>query len=197
VPDSPSFTPTKSSPLQGLPRAVGGIDLVERPFVGKVNLRADPADAAIAEAVQGVLGRALPLEPNTVGATDEYTVFWLGPDEWQIHCREDGQWELADALGRALAGRHAAVVDVSDYYLVMRLSGDKAREVLEKAVPLDLHPRAFPGGRCAQTRLAHATVLLHKLAEDCIDLQVRWSFAEYVWSYIVDGTREYRGSRNR
>jgi len=195
VPDSPSFKAVKNSPLQGMPRPAGGIELVERPFLGKVNLRADASDEAIARAAQGVLGAALPVEPNTVAVTDDYTVFWLGPDEWQIHCPEDGQGALAGALEQALAGCHAAVVDVSDYYVVMRLSGERATEVLGKTVPLDLHPRAFSPGRCAQTRFAHATVLLHKLAEDCVDLQVRWSFAEHVWLYIVDGTREYRAAR--
>lgn len=196
MPDSRSFTPRKNSPLEGLPRAAAGIELAERPFVGKVNLRADAGEQAIAEAVHGVLGCPLPVEPNTVAVTDDYTVFWLGPDEWQIHCREDRQLEVCGALEQALAGRHAAVVDVSDYYLVLRLSGDKTTEVLSKAVPLDIHPRAFPPGRCAQTRFAHATVLLHKVAEDTVDLQVRWSFAEYVWTYILDGTREYRVDRD-
>lgn len=194
MPDSANFTPVKNSPLEGSPRAAGGIELVERPFIGKVNLRVDAGDAAAA--VRSVLGCDLPVDPNTVTATDEHTVFWLGPDEWQIHCAENGQAELAESLQQALAGRHAAVVDVSDYYVVMRLSGHRAAEVISKAVPLDLHPRAFQPGHCAQTRFAHATVLLHKLAEDTLDLQVRWSFAEYVWSYIVDGTREYRVARD-
>lgn len=192
MPDSSSFTPVKTGPLAGLPGPADGITLQERPFLGKVNLRGDAGSGVFTTAVHGVLGCVPPAEPNTVAGSDDCTVFWLGPDEWRIQCAEDAQHELVDRLRAALEGQHSAVVDVSDYYVVMRLSGEKNLEVLGKGTPLDLHPRAFPANACAQTRFGHATVLLHKVADDIVDLQVRWSFAEYVWSYIVDGTREYR-----
>jgi sarcosine oxidase subunit gamma len=127
-----------------------------------------------------------------VAVTQACTVFWLGPDEWLIHCADDARPGLQERLQSALAGQPSALVDVSDYYVVMRLSGSRVFEVLAKGTPLDLHPRSFAEGCCAQTRFGHASVLLHKLSEDTVDLQVRWSFAEYVWLFIVDGTREYR-----
>lgn len=192
VPDTGSFRPVKAGPLTGLSSPVGGITLEERPFVGKVNVRGDPGDEAFTSAVRGVLDLSLPTGPNTVARSDDHTIFWLGPDEWQIHCAADAQHDVIHRLRTALEGRHSAVVDVSDYYVVMRLSGAKTLEVLSKGTPLDLHPRAFAVGACAQTRFGHATVLLYKAADDVMDLQVRWSFAEYVWTYIVDGTREYR-----
>lgn len=185
------FHPVKAGPLAGLPGPAGGIALEERSFLGKVNLRGDAAREAFNSAVSGVVGCVPPGEPNAVASSGDYTVFWLGPDEWQIHCPEDAQGRLVGELRSALDGQHSAVVDVSDYYVVMRLSGTRTLEVLSKGTPLDLHPRAFPEGRCAQTRFGHATVLLHKLAADVVDVQVRWSFAEYVWTYIVDGAREY------
>lgn len=192
MPEFDNFSPVKASPLAGLPGPAGGITLEERAFLGKVNLRGDAGDEAFMTAVRDVLDCTPPVEPNTVARGGERAVFWLGPDEWQIHCPEDAQQDLVKRLRSALAGRHSAVVDVSDYYVVMRLSGPKVLEVLAKGTPLDLHPRAFPTGSCAQTRFGHATVLLHKTADDVVDLQVRWSFAEYVWSYILDGTLEYQ-----
>lgn len=193
MPDAAS-EPAKTSPLDDLPGCHGGIKLTERRFVGKVNVRGDAADAGFTEAVKSVVGSAPPTNPNTVASAADYTVFWLGPDEWQIHCGEDRQRDLVSGLREVLKDKHAAVVDVSDYYVVMRLAGKKALEVLSKGTPLDLHPRVFPPDRCAQTVFGHATVLLHKLDEETVDLQVRWSFAEYVWFFIVDGTLEYRSS---
>lgn len=187
-----SFTPAKTSPLAGLPGAYGGITIEERPFVGKVNLR---GDADVADAASRVLGCRLPVAPNAVAGAGDYTVFWLGPDEWQVHCPEDGQHALVADLRDALEQRHAAIVDVSDYYVVVRLSGDRVLEVLAKGMPLDLHGRAFPEGCCAQTRYGHAAVLVHKLTAAMVDVQVRWSFAEYLWSCFVAGTREYRAVR--
>lgn len=192
MPDPGGFRPVKATPLAGLPGPAGGITLEERAHLGKVSLRGDAGNEAFMKAVSGVLDRAPPTEPNTVAGGGDYTVFWLGPDEWQVHCAEDDRQNLLNELQAALEGQHSAVVDVSDYYVVMRLSGPRTLEVLSKSTPLDLHPRAFPAGDCAQTRFGHATVLLHMVAHDTVDLQVRWSFAEYVWSRIVDGTREYR-----
>lgn len=192
MPERDDFNPVKTGPLTGLPGPAGGIALEERAFLGKINLRGNAADEAFTAAVRGVVECAPPSEPNTVASAGGHTVFWLGPDEWLVHCAESRRPALVDGLAAALGGQHCAVVDVSDYYVVMRLSGTRTREVLSKGTPLDLHPRAFPPGNCAQTRFGHATVLLHKLEDDVVDLQVRWSFAEYVWSYIVDGTREYR-----
>jgi len=76
-------------------------------------------------------------------------------------------------------------VEVSDYYTVIRLSGEKVRPVLASGTPLDLHRSVFSKGRCAQTRFGTASVLL-SVHDDIplIDLQVRWSFAEYVWKYL-------------
>lgn len=192
MPDPGGFSPVKASPLAGLPGPAGGITLEERAYLGKVNLRGDAGNEAFVQAVRRALDCGPPTEPNTVADGGNYTVFWLGPDEWQIHCAENARQNLIDELQAVLEGQHSAIVDVSDYYVVMRLSGARTLEVLSKGTPLDLHPRAFATGACAQTRFGHATVLLHKVADDTVDLQVRWSFAEYVWTHIVDGTREYR-----
>ena len=49
-----------------------GVTLSERAFLGHVNLRGDPEDAAFLDAVQGVLEVRLPTEPNK---------------GWEPHCK--------------------------------------------------------------------------------------------------------------
>lgn len=185
------FQPVKYSPLSALERPASGIELTERLYVGKLNLRGDSRDDGFLGAVEQCLGTALPLEANTVNAGERCTVFWLGPDEWLVHTEQDGQQTAAAALRSSLAGRHTAVTDVTDYYLVIRMRGERARAVLAKGTPFDVHPRVFLPGRCAQTRYGHASILLHCVDEaPTYDIQVRWSFAEYLWDYLVDGSRE-------
>ena len=189
---SESFQPTRYSPLAGLPPAQAGIVLNERAYIGKVNLRGDKDDQVFASAIRTALDVDLPVAPNTVASNDKYTVYWLGPDEWLVHCAQDGQSDIVPRLQELLQGRHAAVTDVSDYYFVIRLSGDKAREVLSKGTPFDVRPGEFDTGACAQTCFGHASVLLHCIDDaPTFDIQVRWSFAEYIWRYLVDGAREY------
>ena len=64
-----------------------------------------------------------------------------------------------------------------------------ARELLEFGCPIDLHPRVFGPGRCAQTLLARANALIWHVAdepEDTWRLFVRPSFAAYVAAWLAD-----------
>ena len=112
-------------------------------------------------------------------------ILWLGPSEWLIWttARED----VLSALDGGLAGIHSAVADVSDYYAILRLSGDLAREVLAHGCPLDLDASVFGSGSCAQSRFRAAAILLH-CADDAptYDVQVRWSYAEYLRRYLSE-----------
>ena len=175
----------KTSPLQGMVSPAHGVTLTEAPFVGKVNIRGDANDPAFVAGVAAVLGVEPPLEPNKVASHGAYKAFWLGPNEWLVHTPEDGEAALIGALHIALGELHTAVTDVSDYYVVIQMRGEKAADVLARACPLDLHPRVFPKGGCAQTVFAHASIMLHQV-EDGFDIQVRWTYARYLWNYLAE-----------
>ena len=118
-------------------------------------------------------------------------VLWLGPDEWLVVGPPDGETALEAQLHDAL-GDHVgrvAIVDVSANRTTLELRGPRARELLEFGCPIDLHPRAFGPGRCAQTLLARANVLIWHVAdepEDTWRLFVRPSFAAYVAAWLAD-----------
>jgi sarcosine oxidase subunit gamma len=120
---------------------------------------------------------------------------WLGPDAWLLTCPPAEAAARIESLRVALAEVHAAVVDVSDDRAVIRLAGPSARDVLAKGCPLDLHPRTFAAGRCAQSLLAKASVLLHPLDDapggPVFDIYVARSFAHYLWAWLEDAGREY------
>lgn len=166
--------------------------IAERPHVGKVTLRGVPDLPAFREAAEARLGVALPLAPNTVTEGGGLTVSWVGPDEWLILTEPGAEGALIDGLREALAGVHAAVVDVGDYYTIIRLSGPRARDVMAKGCPLDLHPRAFGPGRCAGSLYGKAVIRLIQVDEaPTYDIMVRWSFADYLWRYLVDAAEEW------
>ncbi len=172
--------------------AEAGVVMAERPFRGLVNLRGDAGDAAFCDAVASVLGETPPSEPNTT-AGESPRLFWLGPDEWLVMTAEDGGSAAAAVLTSALADLAAAVTDVSESRTVIGLSGSRAREVLMKGCGLDVHPRAFPSGACAQTLLGQVGVLLHCLDAEAghYEITVLRSFAEYLWAWLEDGAEEY------
>ena len=173
-----------------------GVTMGERPFRGIVNLRGDAGEEDFLAAVEQVLGVGLPLEANTTARGDAVSVLWLGPDEWWVITPDDGPGTAA-GLREALEGQRAAVTDVSESRTCIRVGGPRARDLLAKGCPLDLHPRAFPAGTCAQGHLAKTMITLDMPAGDAdeggpvFDLYVLNSFAEYLWLWLEDAAREY------
>jgi sarcosine oxidase subunit gamma len=123
----------------------------------------------------------LPLEPNRVQAADGRTALWLGPDEWLV--AGDGP------LGLDLPPGAGSVVDLSANRVVLELRGPAARDVLAAGCALDLHPRAFGPGRCAQTLLARAAVILEQTSDEpAYRIYVRPSFAGYLRDWLDDAS---------
>ncbi|MGI9310893.1 MAG: sarcosine oxidase subunit gamma [bacterium] len=176
-------------PIEGRTR------LRQLPWRGKINLRGDADDARFHRRVARALevsadASALPRKANRAAMHDDLTAFWLGPNEWLLHCPPARADSITRRLREQLAPLHHAVTEVTDYYTVLELAGEHAVAALARGCPLDLHAREFTPGQCAQSRFGHASILLHKLpprddAEPLFHLQVRWSFAEYVWAYLA------------
>jgi sarcosine oxidase, subunit gamma len=177
----------RRSPLDGIPLVDG---LRELPFLTQLDLRFDPGDDIAEAGVQQVIGR-LPLEANTVHGDADAAVLWLGPDEWLIIGPPDGEATLMTQLDLWLgnARSRVTIVDVSANRTTLELRGPRARELLEFGCPIDLHPGAFGPGRCAQTLLARANVLVWFVADQpdpVYRLFVRPSFAAYVAAWLSD-----------
>ena len=176
------------SPLEGaeLPARVR-----ELPFLAQVDLRADPSDAALLGRLAAVVGSSLPTEPNTTAVSDDGTrhVLWLGPDEWLIVGEPGTGPALEDALRAAIDDGRGAVVDVSANRTTLSISGPRARELLAFGCSLDLDQRRFKPGRCAQTMLARANVIITPVgpaAEPAFRVLVRPSFAAYLAAWLTD-----------
>ncbi len=171
-----------------------GLILAELAVPGQINLRGRPTDTAFLAAAGAVLDCRLPVSPNTVQTAGELKVLWLGPDEWLALTPLGVEAAVIARLGEALAGIHAAVTDVSGAHARLRLAGSHAREVLAKGCSLDLHPRRFRPGQCAQTLIGRSGVILHQLDDrPSYDLLPRRSFAEYLWMWLSDAMAEYGG----
>ncbi|MGW7242450.1 sarcosine oxidase subunit gamma [Streptomyces sp. NPDC054804] len=170
----------------------GAIRLAELPFLAQVNVRLD-AKGPAADAVGLALGIPLPLEPGTVVHTAEVTVVWLGPDEWLVVGRPGTERELEDRIRSAAGTEPVAVTDVSAQRTTLLVGGPRARDLLSHGCALDLHPRAFGPGRCAQTALARAQVVLVAREESRAGfwVLVRSSFAGYLVDWLLDAAVEY------
>ena len=87
-------------------------------------------------------------------------------------------------LEASLSGLRCSVVDVSANRAVIELAGPSRHDLLSSACPIDLHPRSWGDGRCAQSVFGAAQVLLHE-REGVTRLFVRPSFADYVVDLLL------------
>lgn len=164
----------------------------ERAFLGHINLRGEPGSAAFVGAVRLALGLALPLEANTFIDENDMRACWLGPNEWLVMCDGAEEHARANDLRHALEGQFAAVTEIGSGQIVLGVGRARARDVIAKGCPLDLHPRVFAPGCCAQTYIARSgvTILLTSAAPS-FELIVRRSYADYLWGWLTDAAAEY------
>lgn len=176
--------------------AAGGAESVrfaERPFRVQVELRV--AKDAPMSALYEKLGLMLPRDVGYVASTGDRDALCLAPRWWLVTQSPEPAPGIECALVaglRAAGGPAASAVDVSAQRTTIDLTGPNARDVLAHGCSLDLHPHSFGPGRCAQTTLAKAQVVLHQLdAAPTYRVLVRASFATYLAEWLLDASTEY------
>ncbi|MGW1669868.1 sarcosine oxidase subunit gamma [Streptomyces sp. NPDC002324] len=170
----------------------GAIRLAELPFLTQFDIRLD-AKGAAADAIGLALDLPLPLEPGTVVRAGQLTALWLGPDEWLLVGPPGSARDLEDRIRTAAGDEPVSVTDVSAQRTTLLVAGPGARELLSHGCALDLHPRAFGAGRCAQTTLGRTQVVLVARDEPGTGfwVLVRSSFAGYLTDWLLDAATEH------
>ncbi|WP_161958898.1 sarcosine oxidase subunit gamma [Ferruginivarius sediminum] len=200
MPETTSYRQSPLAPLGLAGQAASGLNgagigVAEPDFRVLLDLRVElDKQPGAQDAVEKVLGLRLPETANTATGNAERHALWLGPNEWQIvihDSRPEAGREWTAKLREALQGIFCAVVDVSNAQAILRVTGPAAREVLERAVPLDMHAGKFQPGEVKQTVFGrHCGVTLHLLDDaPTFDIYCRRSFAEYVHAYLKDCAR--------
>jgi sarcosine oxidase, subunit gamma len=146
------------------------------PGLAQVDLRLDAS-------LGSRTGYPLPTEPNTAWEEAGRGALWLGPDEWLLVGPPGDGPAIVARVESALFGTHRSVVDVSANRAVLDLGGEGRRELLSKGCAIDLHPRVWSPGRCVQTTIAKAPVILHERA-DATRVFVRASFSDYLTAWF-------------
>jgi len=127
---------------------------------------------------------------DSLAAMGGVTVQWAGPDQYFVTAEGRGEGALYRDVKAAL-GSTASVSDQSHGRVIIRISGPKARAVLAKGTPVDLHPDEFPVGKSALTQMAHVGIHLSRMAEDTYDLSVFRGFSESYWEWITEQAEEF------
>lgn len=171
-------------------QGTGGVQLRELKLLGHLTLRGSQQNESFMSGCAEVLGVALPTEPLTSVENGQISVRWISPDEWLAVVPLQQAFEIERQL-RAVIQGHYQIVNVSGGQTILELSGPNALDVLKKSTVLDLHPSQFPVGKVAGSVFAKATALIRRTGEERWELVVRRSFADYIWLWLQDASREY------
>ena len=173
-----------------------GVTLAEIAIGNALNVQGDPDSASFLAEVQRRFAITVPLVPNTTTRDATWTALWLGPTSWLLiaeanslpaapHGEFSGQRDALNTVGGAL-------FDVCASRVAFAVSGIHAGSALAESSPLDLHPRAFPAGSCAQSMLGRVNALLYKQDETpTFRLMVARSFARDAWRTLCVSAAQY------
>ena len=168
----------------------GGISVKEISPVIKINLRGKKRE--FLTIVGKNLNMILPTEANTSTTSDKLTAIWLSPDEWMIVSNElvnkdTNKYELYKMLFNSVSKTNlGAVIDVTDQLVQLEIKGENIYEIFSAGCPFNFNEFKRKKGSTTQTVLNHIDVIIHLKEEKVVNLFVRRSFAEHLYSWIED-----------
>ena len=138
------------------------------------------------------LDMILPTEANTSSSSSKLTSIWLSPDEWMIVSNEKTEkdtnnYDLEENLYNSISKTNlGAVVDVSDQYVMLELEGSKVYELFSSGSPFNFNEFKEKKGSSTQTLLNGIDVIILNKGINLVNLFVRRSFSEHLYSWIND-----------
>lgn len=168
----------------------GGVCLKEKALLGHLTLRCDSSNKEQLKVVEQIMGAALPVKPLTSVENGENVMLWMSPDEWLMLIPGLKAFEIETQFRQNMPG-HYSLVNSSGGSTVIELSGENVVDVLKKSTPIDFHPSEFPVGKVVSTVFAKSTATIRRTDDQTFELVVRRSFADYIWLWLQDASREY------
>ena len=158
----------------------------------KINLRGKNKD--FITKIGKKLSIILPTDPNTSSGNDKLNILWLSPDEWLIYSNDKidpkSNNSLEDKLFNEISiVKLGAVTNVTDHWVMINLKGKNVFELLSTGCPFNFNNFKNSKGAVIQTILNHTDVIIHNKDINDLNLFVRRSFSNHLWSWINDSSR--------
>jgi methylglutamate dehydrogenase subunit D len=180
------FNLTARTPLNAARLEYPGITIEEVTNCAIVSI-ATPlqGETAINDALQSAYSVSLPTVGQSAKATiDNAIVLALSQDQHFIVFDEPDGTPTA-AVGARL-GETAYIVDQSDGWVIVRMTGGNCRAALERICPLDLNLAEFAPGAVARTVMEHlATIILCESRNSYLLLSPRSSAKSFLHAVDV------------
>ncbi len=138
------------------------------------------------------LNLLLPTESNTSSSSEKLSALWLSPDEWMIYSNEisnsdNNDYETEILLDKNISKKNlGAVTDVTDQFVMINIKGDKIFDLFETGSPFNFNDFRNKNGSVTQTILAKIDVIIHNQNKNEVNLFVRRSFSQHLFSWMND-----------
>jgi len=138
------------------------------------------------------LNMLLPTEANTFTQSEKLTALWLSPDEWMIFSNESldkntNIYETEELLNKNISKLNlGAVTDVTDQFIMINLKGNKIYDLFQTGSPFNFNNFQNKKGSVTQTILAKVDVIIQNQKKNEVNLFVRRSFSQYLFSWMND-----------
>jgi sarcosine oxidase subunit gamma len=141
-------------------------------------------------AITAAFGLALP-EGSHVVTKDGISFAGIGIGKWIAAAEGPAAVGYVARLRGHLIGL-ASIADQSDGRVVLRLSGERVRQVLATGIALDLHPRKFKTGDIASTIISQMGVQIQQLDDQpTFQLIAFRSFAGSLLSWLTKSAAQF------
>ena len=178
-----------NSPIKGQ-KKYNDLNIIEVEPIIKINLRSNKRQ--FSTKIGKILSILPPNEANTSSGNEKFNLLWLSPDEWMIFSNETSDKnsnynETEELLIKNISSVNlGAVTDVTDQFVMINLKGDKAYKLFQTGSPFNFNDFQNKKGAVTQTIIAKVDVIIHNQDKNDVNLFVRRSFSEHLFSWMTD-----------
>ena len=171
-------------------KSYSGLQMKEIKPVMKLVIRGKKRE--FLSAIGKSLNLLLPTEPNTSSRSERLSALWLSPDEWMIYSNEvsdpnTNDYETENLLNKNISKINlGAVTNVTDQFVLINIKGDKTFDLFETGSPFNFNDFKNKIGSVTQTILAKIDVIIHNQNQNEVNLFVRRSFSQHLFSWMND-----------
>ena len=105
----------------------------------------------------------------------------------EITIKDTNKYDVEESLYNDISKTNlGAVIDVTDHFVILELEGKNIYELFATGSPFNFNEFKEKKGSTTQTLLNNIDVIIQNKGENLVNLFVRRSFSEHLYSWIND-----------
>jgi heterotetrameric sarcosine oxidase gamma subunit len=137
--------------------------LLERADIGCLLVNSAVDSSVVATALGAAVGFAFPVQAGAIVNAHTYSVLWLTPRSWLVHCPVDQESVLATRINEAFPDKRVHAALFTDYLCWFELWGSQALSLLTEGGFVSLERDGLDLGHAKRTCLAGiAAIVVHE-----------------------------------